>query len=71
MIFIKLLRSRYFWLLIAGLSLLLLLTKGGFSKLIKFYKILGEALLKILDIIFAVFNLKLERLTNFQEATEI
>ena len=71
MIFIKILGSRYFWLLIAGLSLLLLLTKGGISKLTKIIKILREALLKILDLIFALFNLKIERLQNFQEATEI
>jgi len=70
MIFIKILSSKYFWFLIAGLSLLLLLTRGGFSKLTKFYKILGEALLKILDIIFAGFNLKLERFTNFEETSE-
>jgi len=71
MIFIKIFGSKYFWLLIAGLSLFLLLTKGGFSKLTKFYKILGEALLKILDVIFASFNFKIQKVMNFQEASEL
>lgn len=70
MILIKIFGSRYFWLLIAGSSLLLLLTKDGFSKLTKIIKILGDALLKILDLIFALFNLKIERLTYFEEASE-
>ena len=71
MIFIKLFGSKYFWLLIAGLSLFLLITKGGFSKLTKIMEILGKALLKILDMIFALFNFKLEKLTNFEEASEV
>lgn len=67
----KILRSVYFWIALGGLAILLLLTKGGFSKLIKILKLLGTALLKILDIIFALFNLKLERVMNFEEIKEV
>ena len=71
MIFIKILGSKYFWLLIAGLSLFLLFTKGGISKLTKIMEILGKAFLKILDLVFALFNYKIERFTNFEEASEL
>jgi len=71
MIFIKILRSRYFWFLIAGLTVLLLFTKDGFSKLIKVIKLLGTLFQKTLDLTFGLFNLKFNRITNFQETTEI
>lgn len=67
----KILRSVYFWLAIGGLGLLLLLRKGAASKALKIFKILGSLLLKLLDLIFALFNLKLERLNYFEEASEL
>lgn len=68
--FIKILGSRYFWFLIAGLIVLVLLTKDSFSKLTRLIKLLGILFQKLLDLFFALFNLKLERVMNFEEASE-
>jgi len=68
---LKILRSFCFWLVIGSLALLIWLTKGRISKLIAIFKVLGSLILRLLDLIFAVFNLKIERLQNFQEAVEI
>jgi len=65
------LRSLYFWLAIGILGLLVWFTKGKPSKLIEIFKLLGSLFMKLLDLIFAVFNLKIERLTNFEETSEI
>lgn len=67
----KILRSVYFWLAIGGLGLLLLLRKGAATKALKLIKLLGSLFLKLLDLIFAVFNLKLERVMNFEERKEV
>jgi len=67
----RILRSVYFWLVIAGLGLLLLLSKGGASKLAKIVKILATLFVRLLDLFFALFNLKIERVKNFVEASEM
>lgn len=66
----KILKSIYFWIVVGILGFIIWLTKGRLSKLIAIFKVLGSLVLKLLDLIFAVFNLKLERLTNFEEASE-
>lgn len=66
----KLFRSFYFWATIGGLALLVWFTKGRASKLIAIFKVLGSLILRLLDLVFAVFNLKIERLTYFDEASE-
>jgi len=71
MFFNRLLKSFYFWIVVGILGLFILITKGKPSKLIAIFKVLGNFILKLLDLIFALFNLKIERLQNFQEATEI
>jgi len=67
----KILGSAYFWLAIAGLGLLFLLRKKTASKALKIIKLLGSLLLKLLDLFFALFNLKLERLGFFEESKEV
>lgn len=71
MIVNRILRSIYFWLAIGALGLLLLLRKGAASKALKIIKILGSLLMKLVDLFFALFNLKLERLTYFGEIDEV
>ena len=66
----KILGSVYFWLAIGGLGLLLFTRKGVASKALKIIKLLGSLFLKLLDMIFAVFNLKLERIMYFDETKE-
>ena len=68
---LKILKSFYFWAAIGSPALLVWLTKGRPSKLIAISKVLGRLILKLLDLIFAVFKLKVERLTNFEETSEI
>ena len=67
----RMIKSVYFWLIITGLGLLLLTRKGAASKALKIIKILGSLFLKLLDLIFALFNLKLERVMNFEKTSEI
>lgn len=67
----KILGSVYFWLAIGGLGLLLLLRKGAASKALKIIKILGSLLLKLLDLVFAVFNLRFTKIMNFEEIKEV
>lgn len=67
----KVLGSAYLWLALGGLGLLLLLRKGAASKALKIIKILGSLLMKLVDLFFALFNLKLERLTYFSEIDEV
>jgi len=67
---LKILKSFYFWLAIGGLGLLFLLKKGAASKALKILKILGSLFMQLLDLIFALFNLKIERLTYFEEPSE-
>lgn len=66
----EILKSIYFWVVIGILGLLIWLTKGRPSKLIAIFKVLGDLLLKLLDLIFAVFNLKIERLEYFENTSE-
>lgn len=66
----KILKSIYFWLAIGGLGLLLLLRKGAASKALKILKLLGSLFLRLLDMIFAVFNYRLEKLTYFEEPSK-
>ena len=70
-IILKLFRSFYFWASIGSLALLIWLTKGQPSKLIKIANVLGTLFMRLLDLFFALFNLKIERLTYFEEISEI
>lgn len=67
----RILRSVYFWIVIAGLGLLIFTRKGATSKALKIISLLRTLFMKLLDLIFAVFNLKLERLTYFEDAKEV
>lgn len=64
------LKSIYFWLAIGIFALLIWLTKGSLSKITELFKLLGTLFMKLLDLIFALFNLKIERVVNFEEASE-
>jgi len=63
----KILSSVYFWLAIGILGLLVWITKGKPSKLIEIFKLLGTLFQKLLDLVFAVFNLKIQRIGLFEE----
>lgn len=65
------LRSVYFWAALGILTLIIWLIKGQPLKLIKIAKVLGALFMRLLDLFFALFNLKIERLTYFEEPSEI
>lgn len=65
------LRSFYFWAAIAGLGLFFFTKKGAASKALKITKLLGTLFMKLLDLAFAVFNLKIERVGFFEESKEV
>jgi len=64
---LRILNSLYLWLAISGLIFLLWISRGDFSKLIKVFKILGSLFMKLLDLFFSLFNLKIERVKNFYD----
>lgn len=71
MIVNRILRSVYFWIVIVGLGLLFLLRKGAASKALKITKLLGTLLIKLVDLIFALFNFKIQKVMNFEESKEV
>lgn len=57
----RMLRSVYFWVVIAGLALIFWLAKGNVSKVVKVIKLLGDLVVQLLTIFLGVFGIKFKK----------